>query len=797
MCLSVATDSVKKIEELTPEDGVLSGEEAIAQPTEATAAKIIEMSLEERAARLGFAQFLPKDTAVLMTAYDARGAYEDLKALDLYQILEKQMDKGKRQPLDEAFVPADEEMLEDDGDGTDIRIEPEAVAGDEELQEAVPDEDVMEQPTEQSTEEPSEENALELKKETETFDEKAVGPWTLLGREVTIALGNSVSEQSGNLITANRRSSFFQAKLIGQAALAFGKSADKEAFESSMTSMAGFGEIMKELLKDPESGIDLVNKLEMPTLYLAFQANEGELDQAAEMVNSSMAFFGMAGEIAAPIEMEIGAKAFNGYQLVGEKIAETMRMQKESMAEFLSPELADELIDAIGRKNLFVVTGTVGDYVVAMIGGDRDKMTLADSVENSFIASGQLDFTDAFPDQPLLAVSYGEAALGEKVMENSGGLATYALGFREGLASGDGLGDTRELEAMLQIVADREEALQSLGESNDLGTIAYLEGGVKIEAFGGYDNGSSDLRTPRKLAHLGTAADHFVFMNCGSNADYSERMSAYLEAITETLFAAASKLTEVESDAPEIKQIKTYMELLETKYLDDLRGLYRAISGDFSEGLGNEIALVVDLKGAVPAVPGVPQTLVDEGKFPRLTILKPVVDREKLGTAWKSINTHTNSIISEIAEMFEQDIPKQTPMSSESDGMKTWFFPFPFFQDDFLPSVNVSDDWFAASTSKNHAADLMKLANESGEGALGSVIEINFAALSSYADEMMQLIEQNADSLFKTERKLQEFNREKKLAKDLIEAAEEFDLLRIEQRREADYVRTSLHLKVK
>ena len=57
----------------------------------------------------------------------------------------------------------------------------------------------------------------------------------------------------------------------------------------------------------------------------------------------------------------------------------------------------------------------------------------------------------------------------------------------------------------------------------------------------------------------------------------------------------------------------------------------------------------------------------------------------------------------------------QKPMSSDKDGSTTWFFPMPFFNDDFLPSVTVNDNWFAASSSKLQAVDLLDKAAKGGK----------------------------------------------------------------------------------
>ena len=91
----------------------------------------------------------------------------------------------------------------------------------------------------------------------------------------------------------------------------------------------------------------------------------------------SMGMFGMAGEMAAPVEFKTGGASFAGYKLLGAKMAEAMEAERESMEEDLSPKIVDGILGALKKKNLVAVTGTIGDYVVFMIGGSEESLKLA------------------------------------------------------------------------------------------------------------------------------------------------------------------------------------------------------------------------------------------------------------------------------------------------------------------------------------------------------------------------------------------------------------------------------------
>ena len=174
-----------------------------------------------------------------------------------------------------------------------------------------------------------------------------------------------------------------------------------------------------------------------------------------------------------------------------------------------------------------------------------------------------------------------------------------------------------------------------------------------------------------------------------------------------------------------------------------------------------------------------------------------MTDRSKIKASWKEMDTRSASLLAKVGEMTGQKIPMQKPVSSEKDGMTTWFFSFPFFQDDFMPSVTVSDKWFAASTSKTQAQDLVAKAAAGGEAGNGVVMHVNFNALTSYADNMLAVVDKNSAEIFTEDSKLEEFNSEKEQMKKVIDACRDFDSMDWTIRKEGGLMRSSVHFKTK
>jgi hypothetical protein len=717
------------------------------QPEVVKKEKIV-LSPEERAAKTGFAKYLPADAEMLLSVYQAKDSFDKLNALKIVGVMKDVKEElGIEQGglLDEEIELEAEQAAEDD------------FAGD------MPDDEMT----------------------------SGSDAWALLGQEVTIAFGKTSGEQLGHLLKMNERMSFFQATAVGKALEALLKSGDMNDFSEFLE-----GNIQQEsftkFLEDPASGMALLEQVEFPPMYIAFRAKNGELEQAARMVSSSMEFFAMAGEMAAPVEIQAGGSSFVGYKLLGAKISEMMAVNRESMEESMKPETVDGLLKALAKKNMIVATGTIGDYVVLMMGGDEASLQLVTDPKDSLGASEKMNFVDEFGDKPFLTVSYGDQQTLKTVIEQAGSAATYALGFREGITGGE----MRDIQELLQLFGDQEKSLLALGTTSTFGMVAYSDEGLKIDSFGGRDKGAIDWNAPTRLAHLGDDPSNLFFLSYSSNAAYNEQLSDYLELMGETAYAMTMKFSGLKIEDPKMIEMKNYLKLFDSDFREDMLALYQATSGDMMDGLGQETVFLMDMKGAMPAIPGIPQEMVDEGKAPRLAMIAPVTDRKKLSKAWDKMSSHSTSLLAKVSEMMGKKIPMQKPISSEKDGMVTWFISLPFMQDDFLPSVTLNDEWFVASTSKTQAGDLISKAKLGGDVGQGVKFRMNFNVLSNYSEEMFKVVDKNMEALIKDETARAEFISNKASVLKMIDATREFESMTWDVQKEDGLVHSRIHFKM-
>lgn len=611
------------------------------------------------------------------------------------------------------------------------------------------------------------------------------GPAALFSREFTIALGKPVGEQAGHLLTLNRRMGYLQARGLAQALAQAAHSGDATSLEASMERYNA--EMMAGLLADPESGVALLEQLKMPPLYLAFRITPETREAAAQQLAQLTEFLGMLGDVVEPVDIEKAGQSFTGYKVSGAKISQSMAAGGDNMEPLLDKAMLDRLLAAVAKRDLVVLSGMLGDHAVLFVGSAAEDFNLAPDIGGSLAAGEALAFYDAHAAKDLVAMTYARQDALEQMADAAGGISDMVNGLRDGLAESEGMGDTRDIESLLRLVAEHETALRGLASTEGGGMVAFLEDGLKIESYGGTDSGAVDWNAPNKLASLGDAENVLLFANATGAAAYDEKAKACFEAVIETAYALAMKLSELPLQSPEMTRFKEMAAMFDKKVRPDAVVLWDALRGDAGAALGAETAFLVDLNGSVPTVPGLPQELVDKAKFPRISMIAPVTDRAKLSYAWEGVKRGATGILSTISVMNGQDIPMQKPISSEKNGYTTWFFPLPFFNDDFVPSVTVGEQWFAASTSKNQALDLLARAGK-GEARHGLWFAFNFQNLRVFANETLDLLEKHPDAI-----PLDESDRE--WIRNLASATEGLEKLTAHSRRENGVLRTSIHFK--
>ena len=636
------------------------------------------------------------------------------------------------------------------------------------------------------------------------------------GEDYFVAYGESAPKVSKEVIEFSDRMSYY----VGRMAVYAGNAAVAgKLFEENVHPNKLLAELFTKPLKGlPANFIHMFREVDMPSYYQGVKVS-GEDSRALvrDQLEAVPNFFSMIEVGVEPLVVERGGAQFEGYKFSGKKMQEELAEGQGGMRLVLEPGLKqfgmsqqeiDEFIKLIEAKTIVALVGEVHGYVVLFMGSSEDDFVLVDDVEDSLCASDKIKFTDDYLDNDLFTYGFSDGGMGydlsaiEKICYKLGG--SFAKGLSDQLAESDSLGNTQEIEVILDNIDKQARGLAAMFKEADAGYVAYLEDGIKVEMQGGSNMPQYDMQSAHTLAPISQGEGQVLFANWATDPQYNEGLMTLIDRFVEVSYLMskqvlpllASRAAADEGNADFI-QYNASLQMFDQMFSKDLLDVWQALRTNMAEGLGAETALVIDVNGSLPKVPMLPKAIIEGGKMPRVAYVSTVDDREKLQASWIRLNTALESLLKKASEMTGAEIPMQVPMSSEKDGLKTWFVPIPFQNDDFVPSVSVSDDLFFATTSKRFAEGLSSLAAKGGgESRQGVWLDVDMKVLHSYAEQWLKLIEENAAE-FMSDVELEDFNANKEMIETTLSALGMMDSLTYHMRQEDGVTRTSMHLKTK
>lgn len=622
-----------------------------------------------------------------------------------------------------------------------------------------------------------------------------------LSEEVFFALGNDAGIQGENALKLVNAINYGQMKMAVKmmASNLAGEEADPDMMQSEIASMVA------GILNDPNAGIDVLEKLNTPPITLGIKISDTEQrEQLAGMINGGLQQI-LAGGEEVPAEafaLEKDGFNFTGVKIIGKKLAAMIDPDSRAeMSQMLGGEANTErVIKAIEEKNLIISSAVKDDYLIVSLASSEDDIKFATSADKSVASNSEFKFIDGYLDKNINILTFGnKEAISHLLGQNKGSIDSYVGGITAGLNETDVFGDTTDIETLLAHVQKLGGEYYGLFKAQTFGSVSFLEDGFRIESHGGSNQPTIDSEKVHELAPLGEPDDVFFFADWTNNPKTADLALDLLDSLGEAAYTMSKQASQLQVDDADFESFAQGFGMFDDKFATDLSEMWGALRGDFAAGLGSENALVIDLSGGLPKVPGIPAPLLEKGKMPRITFAAPVEDRAKLAQSWTRLNGALTNILKNASEMVGTEIPMQEPLSSQSDGQTSWFFTtIPFTTNDFMPNVTVSDQYFFASTSKSLAGGLEASLKTSGVQRKGAYAEINFQALHKYAQEWVELVKANKESLFeKNPSALEDFQANLPMIEEALLALQDLDKLTIHTREEGGESRSSIHFKTK
>ncbi len=629
-------------------------------------------------------------------------------------------------------------------------------------------------------------------------DEDVAMVKAIFGEEIFAAFGDQSGAQGVHLNAISKSANFHQMKMmVKMAEMAVSDNADPGEMQGLAMGM------FEAILGDPEAGIPILEKAEMPPLTLGFKVSDAEArEQLSEMIIGGMLSLFDLDEDAPfdEIEVEKDGVQLAGMTIVGKKLAALADEDtRQEMSEvFGSRASVDRFLKAVEGKNLNIASGVKGDYIFIYLGGSLDGFKIVNKPSESLLANSGMNFLKNYVDKDIRMLVFGEEEALDQMTKNNEVVSSMVNGLKSGLSEADAFGDTRDIQALLGHVAKVEGTLFEMMDYDRLGAVGFLEEGFKLESHGGTNLPMLDTTKSHTFAGLGEMEDVLYFSNTRTNPEFTGKLYEMLDSLGEAAYLMASRVADMDIDDGDFGEFKEGFQMFDQMAAGDLKEIWGALSTDWAQGTGDEGALIIDTKGTMPKVPEVPGAIIEKGRIPRIAYVTPVTDRAKMTKAWTRIEKSITNILKTVKEMDGPEIPMQEIDDNTKDGVTYYSTAIQFSTKDARPVVGMTDDRFFFSTSQKFIAEL-NTKIDAGDAPVrnGSYTRLNLAAARGLADDWVKLLQENADEIFENDFQKDDFNENLPMVKKFIEAFADFEELTSHTRREGGETRGSVHFKVK
>ena len=502
----------------------------------------------------------------------------------------------------------------------------------------------------------------------------------------------------------------------------------------------GQAEIMEEIkgaLGDPDSPLSkAVDQVQMPPILLA-----SKMPDAAEALVAQMDQF--ENEFPPFIRVSSFEAAGTEFKSWAIDLADVFNEDAQAeMEQALGDKaLSDRLAKAIRGKRVELSFGAVGGYLVVGLGRDHSHLNFVEDPAESLVSLPLFAKLDPYLGKPIHGVAFAKKKL--LLAEDSNRLMkSMADAFVDGLVGESG-GVMKKLGGKIKKFANQMAKMNTRTASDYIG-VMYGGNGLRGEGFGGWMLDSVNGKAKLKFANAGFD-DAFVVLDNVTRPKYSELSVEMIENIASIVPLGFKAYGEMSGDDHTVQQFNEMNKIFGPK----LGKIWSIMTDQVFPGLGDESALIIDLKGSLPKIPAAPRALVNEGKAPRIAMANTVKDRKKLTQAWEELVPAVNDVLAAIpGQKAGSEAQLPDALSSTKDGLTTYHFGFPFLSNDFMPSLSISDKLFFLSSSKKFSESIAAKVGKGGGDLRGIYFRINFNALNDFAEDWLKLVLDNTGTVF-------------------------------------------------
>lgn len=418
-------------------------------------------------------------------------------------------------------------------------------------------------------------------------------------------------------------------------------------------------------------------------------------------------------------------------------------LKKMLAAKISDPKALDDVFQSLMARKMEVAYGFIGDYFVVSLGEDHAHLKFAATPGESLLARPEIKVAAQYAEKPLLSFSWNDAAMGMLSLPHYE-LTPWFEALKTDLDQKLPGIDLKKLGDDLARIDAKGAKIFPKDVTSIVG-VTYRDRGICSEIFGGMKMPALNGAKPLKFESM-PANTTFFWMDAQRNPAIKAAAFAWMEDVASTgynlfLNVGMQKLPDKQRLGFGIFQNLAVPKLIE---------LYQITRDQYSNSLGDEGALAVDLGGEMPAIPMLPQPIIDNGKMIRVAVVKEVKDRKLLAQSWESYLKVARDVALMIPQTAQMPGGLPEPKTETTDGVAQSYYPLslPFPTGDLLPNVATTDNVLVMSTSRKYSLELAKAAsNAPSQKPIALEMQINSKAACDFLEKWVAIVKNNPDMM--------------------------------------------------
>ena len=483
------------------------------------------------------------------------------------------------------------------------------------------------------------------------------------------------------------------------------------------------------IFKDPERVkrmVDVWANLDLPPLMFGIRSDKPEETLKELVPNEWLNSFrkkARISKVSTTLSGQFTLVEATGKDVLTEEFKKGWLSMLPPEASAVTPEL-DRLFAALQAKKFSFAYGTAGGYIIFAMGAERPDLQFLTNPTTSLAARPEFGVLNSLHGKKLLGVVFAEGAA-LQALQNPEPLQPILRGIMSGLTQSPVFaGMAKSLEPKVAALAPLERKIYGK-ELTTLVAGAYWDRGLHVEMDGGLS--PKGLEAGKLLKFSSLLDDPKVVFATDFHGDPQAAgdIRAYAEALSDTLHLAGLELVKANLLGDQGAKISEWVEL---EVIPQIKAFYSASKDLYSKGVGDEHALVIDLGGTMPTLPGMdPKAPKTDAKMLRSAQVNDVLDRGQIGDNWNKIQASMTDLAKAVPWLAGQKLPE--PDVSNKSGITCYFYPSPVESDDLTLAAAVSDKLFMVGTSRTLEEDIGGRMLRAAPGAVKStgVWRVNWA----------------------------------------------------------------------